>query len=211
MMTRSATKLGRIQNIGMRCLIVTAHPLNLSLCQTLSNAAIDTLMDAKHQCRHVDLYRSGFFPALTPAERASYYSGFETTEVAKEIEDLLWAETIVLIFPTWWFGPPAILKGWFDTVWVPGIAYDHAADLGAIQPRLRQLRKVVAITTLGSPWWVDWLILRRPVRRVLKTAILNTCAPQASLTFLSFYKVESLPRQGVDAAINRIRSMLQHL
>ncbi|MER8886520.1 NAD(P)H-dependent oxidoreductase [Mesorhizobium sp. M0678] len=195
----------------MRCLIVTAHPLNLSLCQTLSNAAIDTLMDAKHQCRHVDLYRSGFFPALTPAERASYYSGFETTEVAKEIEDLLWAETIVLIFPTWWFGPPAILKGWFDTVWVPGIAYDHAADLGAIQPRLRQLRKVVAITTLGSPWWVDWLILRRPVRRVLKTAILNTCAPQASLTFLSFYKVESLPRQGVDAAINRIRSMLQHL
>jgi NAD(P)H dehydrogenase (quinone) len=205
------SQVGRIQNIGMRCLIVTAHPLDRSFCQALSNAAIGTLMDAKHQCRHVDLYRSGFRPALTPAERASYYSGFETTEVAREIEDLLWAETIVLIFPTWWFGSPAILKGWFDRVWAPGVAYDHAAGLGAIQPRLHQIRKVVAITTLGSPWWVDWLILRRPVRRVLKTAILNTCAPQASLTFLSFYKAEKLFSRVVEAAINRIRATLQHL
>jgi NAD(P)H dehydrogenase (quinone) len=91
---------------------------------------MDALTDAKHECRYVDLYQSGFFPALTPAERASYYSGFQTTEVAKGIEDLLWAEVIVLIFPTWWFGPPAILKGRFDRVWVPSVAYDHAPDLG---------------------------------------------------------------------------------
>jgi NAD(P)H dehydrogenase (quinone) len=122
----------------MRCLIVTAHPLNMCLCQTLADAAVDTLMEAKHECRNVDLYRSDFSPALTPGERASYYSGFDGTEVAKEVEDLLWAETIVLVFPTWWFGPPAILKGWFDRIWAPGIAYDHAADLGAIQPRLHR-------------------------------------------------------------------------
>ena len=195
----------------MRCLIVTAHPLDQSLCRLFASAAIDTLAAAKHECRHVDLYRSGFSPALTPAERASYYSGFEAAEVAREIDDLLWAEAVILIFPTWWFGPPAILKGWFDRVWAPGVAYDHAADLGAIQPRLHQLRKVVAITTLGSPWWVDWLILRRPVRRVLRSAILATCAPRASLTFLSFYKAERLSSQGVDAAIHRVRSVLQDL
>lgn len=195
----------------MRCLIITAHPLDRSLCQEFAREAIDTLMTAKHECRHVDLYRSGFFPALTKVERASYYSDFATTELTKEIEDLLWAETILLIFPTWWFGPPAILKGWFDRVWAPGVAYDHAIDLGAIRPRLHQLRRVVAITTLGSPWWVDWLVLRRPVRRVLKTAILKTCAPHASLTFLSFYKTERWPSHRMDAAIACIRSVLQRL
>ena len=195
----------------MRCLIVTAHPLNICLCQTLADAAVDTLMEAGHECRHVDLYRYDFSPALTPRERASYYSGFDGTEIAKEIEDLLWAEAIVLVFPTWWFGPPAILKGWFDRVWAPSVAYDHAADLGAIQPRLRRLQKVVAVTTLGSPWWVDRLILRQPVRRVLKTAILRTCAPQASLTFLSFYRTERLSSQSVDAAIARVRKTLQCL
>jgi NAD(P)H dehydrogenase (quinone) len=195
----------------MRSLIVTAHPLNMCLCQTLADAAVDILMEAKHECRHVDLYRSDFSPALTPLERASYYSGFDATQLAKEIEDLRWAEAIVLVFPTWWFGPPAILKGWFDRVWAPGVAYDHSADLGAIQPRLRRLQKVVAITTLGSPWWVDWLILRRPVRRVLKTAILRTCAPQASLTFLSFYKTERLSSQSVDAAMARVKKTLQSL
>jgi putative NADPH-quinone reductase len=171
--------------------------------------AANTLIEARHECRRVDLYESPFSPLLTPRERASYYIGFDASEVTKEIEDLLWAEAIVLVFPTWWFGPPAILKGWFDRVWAPGVAYDHAADLGAIQPRLRQLRKVVAITTLGSPWWVDWLMLRRPVRRILKTAILRTCAPQASLIFLSFYRCERLSSEAFDAALVRVKTTLR--
>ena len=80
-----------------------------------------------------------------------------------------------------------------------------------IQPRLRRLQKVVAITTLGSPWWVDWVVLRQPVRRILKTAILRTCAPQASLTFLSFYKCESLSSQSFDAALVRVKTALRAL
>jgi putative NADPH-quinone reductase len=195
----------------MQCLVVTAHPLANSLCQALADAATGALSEAEHECRRVDLYRSQFSPLLTPGERASYYVRFDASGVAKEIEDLLWADVIVLVFPTWWFGPPAILKGWFDRVWAPGIAYDHAADLGAIEPRLRRLQKVVAITTLGSPWWVDWLVLRQPVRRILKTAILRTCAPQASLTFLSFYKCERLSSQSFDAALVRVKTALKAL
>jgi len=195
----------------MRCLVVTAHPLANSLCQALADAAASTLSEAEHECRRVDLYRSQFSPLLTSDERASYYGSFDASAVTGEIEDLLWAEIMVLVFPTWWFGPPAILKGWFDRIWAPGIAYDHAADLGAIHPRLRRLRKVIAITTLGSPWWVDWLVLRQPVRRILKTAILRTCAPQASLTFLSFYKCERLSPQSVNAALARVKTALKAL
>jgi putative NADPH-quinone reductase len=111
---------------------------------------------------------------------------------------------LVLVFPTWWFGMPAILKGWFDRVWAPGIAYDHAADLGRIRPRLSALERVVAITTLGSPWWVDRLVMRRPIRRILKSAILATCAPRARLTFLSFYGCERLDDRAVASARSRV-------
>ena len=152
----------------------------------------------------IDLYAAGFNPALTEAERASYYASFDRSRLEGEIADLLWAEALVLIFPTWWFGFPAILKGWFDRVWAPGVAYDHAADLGRIRPRLTALRRVIAITTLGSPWWVDHLVMRQPVRRVLKTAILGTCAPQAKLTFLSFHGCERLSASAVAKARARV-------
>jgi putative NADPH-quinone reductase len=108
------------------------------------------------------------------------------------MDRLLSAEALVLCFPTWWFSFPAILKGWFDRVWAPGIAYDHATDLGPIKPRLHKLQKVLVITSLGAPWWVDWLVMRQPVKRVLKTAILGTCAPNCRFEMLSIYKSERL-------------------
>jgi NAD(P)H dehydrogenase (quinone) len=198
-------------NESMRCLVVKAHPLDVSLCQTLSDAAFDFLTAMGHECRLVDVYQSGFAPALTKLERQSFYSGFDPSAVAREIDDLLWAEAIILVFPTWWFGFPAILKGWFDRVWAPGVAYDHDPHLGAIRLRLNNLRSVVSITTLGSPWWVDWLALRRPVRRVLKVAILGACALKATLTFLSFYRAEKLSPQEVQAAVARIKNVLRRL
>jgi putative NADPH-quinone reductase len=188
----------------MKCLLVLAHPLSDSLCGQFGRDARDALVKAGHEVRRVDLYAAGFNPALTAAERASYYASFDRSQLEGEIADLLWTEALVLIFPTWWFGFPAILKGWFDRVWAPGVAYDHATDLGRIRPRLTALRRVIAITTLGSPWWVDHLVMRQPVRRVLKTAILGTCAPQAKLTFLPIHGCERLSAAAVAKARARV-------
>lgn len=177
----------------MKCLLVTAHPLEDSLCADLAGRAAQALAAAGHEVIREDLYAQDFAPALTAAERRSYYAAqYDAALVAAQAERLREAEALVLVFPTWWFGFPAILKGWFDRVWGPGIAYDHADDLGAIRPRLHRLRHVLAVTTLGSPWWVDRFILRRPVRRVLKTALLGTCAPQCRFEMLSLYKSEKL-------------------
>lgn len=95
-------------------------------------------------------------------------------------------------------------KGWFDRVWSPGVAYDHAADLGPIKPKLCNLKRALAITSLGSPWWADWLLLRRPVARVLRTALLGACAPQCRFEMLSCYKAESLTRAQVESFCSRI-------
>lgn len=156
----------------MNCLLVHAHPLPDSLCRRLASDAQDALRRAGHDVRRLDLYECGFAPALTATERASYYGRYDGSQ---------------------------LLKGWFDRVWAPGVAYVHAADLGRISPRLSSLRRVVAITTLVSPWWVDRLVLRQPVRRVLKHAILGTCAPKAKLTSVSFHGCERLSASSVES------------
>lgn len=183
----------------MKSLVVIAHPSKESLCRTAAARAIETLQAAGHEVIVEDLYGNGFAPALTEEERASYYrqKKYEGASVTAEIERLQTAEGLVLCFPTWWFGFPAILKGWFDRVWAPGAAFDHADDLGPIKPRLKNLRKVLAVTSLGAPWWVDRIVIRQPVKRVLKRAILGACAPAAELKVLSLYRAERLEPEEV--------------
>ena len=144
----------------MKCLVVIAHPVADSLCHSLAQSAIQALRESGHDVEVEDLCQAGFSPSLSVSGRRSYYlSPFDMSAVQPQAERLLAAEALVLVFPTWWFGFPAVLKGWFDRVWAPGIAYDHASDLGPIKPRLHKLRRGLAITSLGSPWWVDRLLL----------------------------------------------------
>lgn len=193
----------------MKCLVVIAHPNTDSLCHAMAESAISALREKGHDVIIEDLYLSGFSPALTLDERQSYYRpSFASAAVQDQIDRLLSAEALVLVFPTWWFGFPAILKGWFDRVWAPGIAYDHATDFGPIKPRLDNLERALVLTSLGSPWWVDRLVLRQPVKRVLKTALLGTCAPNCRLEMQSLYKAESLTQPQVQAFCSRIEKAL---
>lgn len=193
----------------MNCLIVVAHPCGQSLCRTLAAQAVATLSADGHTVTVEDLYGNGFAPALSAAERSSYYGAhYDATAVSGECERLLAAEGLVLCFPTWWFGFPAALKGWFDRVWAPGVAYDHADDLGAIRPKLHNLRRMLAVTSLGAPWWVDRLIMRQPVKRVLKTAIVGTCAPACRIEMLSIHRAERLDAARVGRFTSRVATTL---
>lgn len=190
----------------MNCLVVVAHPLENSLCRYLADETVAHMKARGHDVTVKNLYDEAFDPRLTEKERASYYQAeFQSSELEEDLVELREAQILILIFPTWWFGFPAILKGWFDRVWAPGHAYDHSPDLKDIIPRLDQLKNMTAITTLGSPWWVDWFVLRRPVRRILKQAILGTCAKNCRFKMLSLYSSESLTPIKVEKFIKRIR------
>jgi NAD(P)H dehydrogenase (quinone) len=182
----------------MKCLVVTAHPLSKSLCKLLTEHVVSKLTSMKHKVVIKDLYAEKFEPVLTVTERESYYSGFyDSSNISDEVKKLQEAEAIVLLFPTWWFSFPAILKGWFDRVWGPGIAYDHANNLGQIKPRLYNLRKVLVVTTLGAPWWLDRLIMWQPVKRIVKVALLGACAKKSTLKYLSLYNSEKLNQESI--------------
>jgi NAD(P)H dehydrogenase (quinone) len=193
----------------MRCLVVNAHPLSESLCGLITHRVVGFLQASGHEVVLEDLYAANFDAVMTPVERSSYYRGPYTKHlIGDHVEHLLHAEAIVLVFPTWWFSYPAILKGWFDRVWGPGVAYDHASDYGPIKARLHNLREMLAVTSLGAPWWVDRLVLRQPVKRILKTAIVGTCAPKCRFRMVSLHKSESLTPNQVDKFWLRVRQAL---
>ncbi|MBE2278561.1 MAG: NAD(P)H-dependent oxidoreductase [Rhodobacteraceae bacterium] len=173
-----------------RCLIVTAHPLRQSLCHHLADRAEAAARDAGMTVERLDLAQTAFDPRLTEEERASYYADFQPT-VPGDAAQLARAEMLILVFPTWWSGFPAVLKGWFDRVWAPGTAFDHSPGFGPMIPRLQRLDAVLAVTTQGGPAWIDWLVLRRPLRRILRLGILRPCAPRARLHWRALYKAET--------------------
>lgn len=123
----------------MKVLLVFAHPEPNSLSASLRDVAIRELEAAGHEVRVSDLYAMRWkpevdhadFPALAPnerlvpvaASRKAFATDTLTSDVQAEIGKLLWADTLILQFPLWWFGMPAILKGWVDRVFAFGFAY----------------------------------------------------------------------------------------
>ncbi|PPR11940.1 MAG: FMN-dependent NADH-azoreductase [Alphaproteobacteria bacterium MarineAlpha11_Bin1] len=196
------------------CLLVSCHPLKDSLCHHLVDRVEVGLKAQGIVYEHLDLYADEFNASLTVAERESYFTDdFNDSEVADQIAQLLRAKTLILVFPTWWFNVPARLKGWFDRVWGPRIAFTHTPDKRTIMPALEGLNHCLVVTTLASRWWVNHLLLRHPVKRFIKGVMLRGCAPQASYEMLSFYdaigadegRVDTF-RKLIDQAIRKIGS-----
>lgn len=195
--------------MAYHALIVLAHPGAQSLSRLFAENAAAALKVRGADTDLLDLYAAGFAPALTPAERAAYCDEQQDNSgIAEDAAMLMQAETLVFVFPTWWFGMPAILKGWIDRVFAPGVAFDHASNFGPIKARLTNLKSVVIITTLGAPAWIDWLVMHRPVRRILKTAIFGLCAPQAKFKMLSLYAAENPAPQRIKALEEKITDAL---
>ncbi len=133
----------------MKCLVVVAHPLANSLCKEFSSRIVTRLQSMGHEVKTEDLYGQKFDPVLSRVERKSYYKDeYDIPSLNSYTNRLSDAEGLVLVFPTWWFGFPAILKGWIDRVWSPNIAYRHGHDFGPIEANLHGLKKVLVVTLI---------------------------------------------------------------
>jgi putative NADPH-quinone reductase len=175
----------------MRVLVIYAHPLADSFASALHRAVVATLEHAGNEVDDCDLYREGFDPVMTPPERRAHNTpNPELSAVEHHVERLQAADGVVLCFPVWWYGMPAIMKGYFDRVWVNGVAF-HLHTGGKIEPGLHRLKKLGVVCTYGAPWWLIKLVLRDPVRGVIHTGIRGLCTRHVKTRVLALYSIES--------------------
>ncbi len=113
----------------MNVLIIYAHPKENSFCSAIKEMIVKGLKINKNTVRIHDLYYSKFNPLLSKEEllgETKSLSGFKT--IVKKQHDIKWANVIIIIHPAWWYGVPAILKGYFDRVLTEGFAFNYEVD-----------------------------------------------------------------------------------
>jgi NAD(P)H dehydrogenase (quinone) len=176
----------------------------------LYRAAVDALDSAGHELRLIDLYAEGFNPVLDREERAAYLPnpGLIETRVQHHVDALRWAEHLVFVFPIWFYGPPAMLKGWLERVWLPGVAFLPPPEKGkAAVPGLRHIRRLTVVTHGGAPWW--WLkIIGDPGKRLFTRGLRALFAKRCKTTWLQLHNMNNVSRTECDAFVGKVTRRL---
>jgi len=174
----------------MRSLVVYCHPDPASFTAAIRDRAIGALQARGDEVRANDLYAEGFDPLFTADERERHLERGSDPVVAPYVDDLLWCERLLLVYPTWWSGQPAMLKGWIERVWVNGVAWELPAGANRLRGRLHNVRLIVAITSHGSSKLINALegeVGKRMVTRTLR----SLCHPLTRTTWLAFYGIDT--------------------
>lgn len=157
----------------MRVLLITAHPVETSFNAALRDR-IAVALRPRHEVDLLDLYAEGFDPVMSRTERLGYHDlATNTRGLEDHIGRLRGADALVLCFPAWSFGPPAILKGWLDRVMMPGVGF-HLQPDGSVRGGLTHLAKLAGVVTYGQTRWRATLMgdyPRKLVRRYLRRNI----------------------------------------
>ena len=173
----------------MNFLLVYAHPRPDSFCHALKETAVAALRSNGHTVDVLDLYAEGFRAELSAQERADYHTpGANIVGIEDHVARLKAADALVFVYPTWWYGQPAILKGWFDRVWAPGVVFD--INGGVIKPLLTNVRAIHVVSTMGAPWWFAWL-MGHPGRMFLRLGVKRMCAAGCRFTWRAHDRMDS--------------------
>mmetsp|Transcript_2350 Transcript_2350/g.3299 ORF Transcript_2350/g.3299 Transcript_2350/m.3299 type:complete len:239 (+) Transcript_2350:73-789(+) len=199
-----------------KVLMVIAHPVKQSFIQHLANTAFHSLQDANHEVKQLSLYEESFQPVLTEEELRNYMSDKRPKDVQKSAELLRWCNAIVFVFPTWWYQPPAILKGWMDRVFLPGIAFDvanpenkHLAASNGLVPGLANIKRMGVITTLGADFWTVRRI-GEPGRMMFSKGIRPMFHKDCTLNYVCMYEADSADKEKREKFTNTISEVYRY-
>lgn len=191
----------------MKCLVVYCHPVPESFGAAVRDAALSALAERGWEVRLTDLYGEGFDPVLSPDERRNMEHAPTDPKLAPHIDDLKWAEAILLVYPTWWYGLPAMLKGWLDRVWWTDVAYKLPPDGGRIVSLVSHIRKIGVVTTCGATWWISFL-MGQPGRKTILRGIRALCAPTARTLYLAHYDMDRSTSESRAAYLEKVKHKL---
>lgn len=170
----------------MRVLVVYCHPVETSFHAALHQEVLRNLHAAGHEVDDWDLYAEGFDPVMSREERLGYHEvPGNRLPVQGHIDRIQRAEAIVFCFPTWCFGLPAMLKGWFDRLLMPGVAFD-ISDPANVKPMLTHIKRISAVVTYGRPRWMAWY-MGDPPRKIVTRYMKRLTAARARVDFHAHY------------------------
>jgi putative NADPH-quinone reductase len=167
-----------------RALVLFAHPCPESYSAALHREVVDTLQRRGWEVDDCDLNREGFSPVLTEAERRGYHTvGPNLEPVGEYVARLRAAEALVMVFPVWNFGYPAILKGFLDRVFLPGVSF--RLEEGKVKPNLTHIKRLAAVTTYGGTR-MRAMLVGDPPRKCVTRAVWHVCRPM-KMRYLALY------------------------
>jgi len=188
----------------VKAYVVYCHPDPESFTAALRDRAVSALENAGHSVRVADLYADGFDPAMSRQERLEHKAPPEPPpDIARYCADLQWCDALVLVYPTWWSGQPAMLTGWFDRVLRRGVAWELPDGASRIEARLTNVRRLVIITSHGSSKLIN-LLEGETGRRVVGRAVRVLCNRFARTTWLAMYNVDRSTAADREAFLERV-------
>ncbi len=173
----------------MRVHLVYAHPVETSFNAALRDQIVAAL-SPRHEVDVLDLNAEGFNPVMSRVERLGYHDMPDNiVPVASYVERLRGAQGLVLCFPAWSFGPPAILKGWIDRVMLPGVSL-HIRPDGRVLGGLTHLQKLDGVVTYGQTRWRARLMGDYP-RKLVRRYLRHSMGMSKPVTFQAHYAMNA--------------------
>ena len=159
----------------MKILVILGHPSPDSFNRALADETCSTLRELGHDFIFHDLQAEKFNPIL-PAKEILKEAGLESS-IEAHCEELTSADGIVIIHPNWWGQPPAILKGWVDRVFRPGVAYEFEESDGGegVPLGLLKAKSAVVFTTSNTSEERERKVFGDPLETLWKNCIFGLC------------------------------------
>ena len=154
-----------------KILVILGHPRSESLCGAIGQSYIEGAEAAGHEVRRLELGGLTFDPILRESVRGTQPL---EPDLQRAQELISWAEHLVFVYPTWWGGMPALLKGFIDRVLLPGFAYRYHIN-DPFWDKLLRGRSARLLVTMGGPSWYYRLFSRMPGHNQMKRTILHFC------------------------------------
>lgn len=183
----------------MHVMVTIDHPWKESFNHEIMQQVIDTLEQSDHTVDVLDLHDEDFDPVMRVEELAVYTRGEVLDPKVRDYQQRIKrADHLIYIFPIWWEVMPALLKGFFDKVFLPGFAFDEAD----FTPRLTHIKSGTVITTMGAP-----TVVYTSVEPVLCKGILEVCGVQAT----QWHNLTEVSLQPAEVRVEWVESILAHV
>ncbi|MEF0942827.1 NAD(P)H-dependent oxidoreductase [Rhizobium sp. BR 362] len=192
----------------MRVLVLHSHPVEESYGKALYKQTLESLRHAGHEVDGCDLYAENFDPVLSRHDRLTYHDYPGNTDLVKSyVERLKRAEGLVLVTPIWNFGFPAISKGYFDRVWLPGVSFELVD--GKVESRLRHIRKLAAVLTYGATPFRAF-VAGNPPKKIVKRVLRAQINPLRPVTFLAHYDMNNCTPETRARFLARVKTSMEN-